>query len=319
MSRPLRVQFGGAVYHVMNRGMARQTTFVDEQDCQAFLSTLGEAHRLWAIEVFSYCLMKNHYHVCLRTPKGNLSRVMRHVDGLYTQRFNRHHKRDGSLFRGRYQAILVDEDAYLAQVVRYIHLNPISAGVVEQPQQYRWSSHFHYLKPKGAPEWLNTDEVLEQLGRSQGFHEFVLSGNEEALEKYYQSKRHSPVLGRQEFVEKLKLVRAKLNREIPRYQRRALEINPERVIAKTARMYGVAKEDLLNGRRGQENEARKVAMYLVRRCCDRTLGETARLFGLGSYGAVGWVCHQVKAQMEREKKFRDRIEGIAAQIYQQKI
>ena len=88
VTRPLRIQFGGAVYHVMNRGTARQATFVDEQDNQAFLSTLGEARRLWAIEVFSYCLMKNHYHVCLSTPKGNLSRVMRHVDGLYTQRFN---------------------------------------------------------------------------------------------------------------------------------------------------------------------------------------------------------------------------------------
>jgi putative transposase len=103
MSRPLRIQFNGAVYHVMNRGTARQTTFVDEADYQAFLNTLAEAHRLWGIEVFSYCLMKNHYHLCLRTPKGNLSRVMRHIDGLYTQRFNRHHKRDGSIFSVRFK------------------------------------------------------------------------------------------------------------------------------------------------------------------------------------------------------------------------
>jgi len=128
MSRPLRIQFDGAVYHLMNRGTARQITFVDDDDYRAFQNTLGEAHRLWGIEVFSYCLMRNHYHLCLRTPKGNLSRVMRHVDGLYTQRFNRSHKRDGSLFRGRYKAILVNEDQYLAQVVRYIHLNPVHGG-----------------------------------------------------------------------------------------------------------------------------------------------------------------------------------------------
>jgi chromosomal replication initiation ATPase DnaA len=148
--------------------------------------------------------------------------------------------------------------------------------------------------------------VLEQLGGRENFHEFVLSGNEEALESYYKAKRHSPVLGREEFIEKVRLARAKLNREIPRYQRHALEIKPERVIAKVAGMYGVAEEELLNGRRGQENEARKVAMYLVTRCCDRTLGESARLFGLGSYGAVGWVCHGLKVRMEREKKLETK-------------
>ncbi len=110
--------------------MARQTTFLDEQDYQVFLNTLAEAHRQWGIDVFSYCLMRNHYPVCLTTPKGNLSRVMRHVDGLYTQRFNRSHDRDGPLFRGRYKAILVDADEYLAQVVRYIHLNPVESAMV---------------------------------------------------------------------------------------------------------------------------------------------------------------------------------------------
>ena len=304
---------------MMNRDTARQTTFVDDDDYQAFLNTLGEAHRLWGIEVFSYCLMKSHYHLCLRTPKGNLSRVMRHVDGLYTQRFNRSHKRDGSLFRGRYKAILVDEDEYLAQVVRYIHLNPVEAGIVKQPEDYRWSSHLQYLQAKGAPQWLSTEEVLEQLGGRKAFHEFVLSGNEEALENFYNSKRHSPVLGTEEFVEKVRRVEVKLAREIPRYQRRGVQAHPEQVIGRVAGMYGIPKEGVLRGVRGKENEARKVAMYLVMRCCDQTLGETARLFGLGSYGTVGWGCHGVKTRMEREKKFRDRIERIAAEICQQKI
>ena len=319
MSRPLRIQFDGAVYHLMNRGTARQITFVDDDDYRAFQNTLGEAHRLWGIEVFSYCLMRNHYHLCLRTPKGNLSRVMRHVDGLYTQRFNRSHKRDGSLFRGRYKAILVNEDQYLAQVVRYIHLNPVQAGVVKQPEEYRWSSHWRYLQGKGAPQWLNTEEVLEPLGGRKAFHEFVLSGNEEALENFYKSKRHSAVLGTEEFAEKVRRPEVDLAREIPRYQRRAVQPQPEQVIGRVAGIYKVPKDGVLRGMRGQENEARKVAMYLVRRCCDQTLGETAKLFGLGSYGAVGWGCHGVKTRMEREKKFRDRIEKLAAEICQQKI
>jgi REP element-mobilizing transposase RayT len=98
----------------MNRGAAPQETFLSKADYEAFLNTLAEIHELWGVEVFAYCLMGNHYHVCLRTPEGNLSRVMRHVDGLYTQRFNRAHGRDGALFRGRYKAVVIDADGYLA-------------------------------------------------------------------------------------------------------------------------------------------------------------------------------------------------------------
>ncbi len=98
MARPLRIEYPGAVYHVMNRGSARQVVFKDKSDYESFRRTLSETHELWGVEYFAYCLMGNHYHVCLRTPEGNLSRVMRHVDGLYTQRFNRAHRRDGALF-----------------------------------------------------------------------------------------------------------------------------------------------------------------------------------------------------------------------------
>ena len=118
MARPLRIQYPGAVYHVMTRGGSRQRIFLDKPDYEAFVNTVGEIYDRWRVELFAYCLMGNHYHACLRTPEGNLSRVMRHLDGLYTQRFNRMHRRDGALFRGRYKAIVVDKDAYLAQVVR---------------------------------------------------------------------------------------------------------------------------------------------------------------------------------------------------------
>src|ERR671910_517791 len=221
MSRPLRIQYPGAVYHVMNRGRARQLTFVDDTDYRAFLDTVAEAHRLWGIEVFAYSLMGNHYHLCLRTPKGNLSRVMRHVDGIYTQRFNRRHRRDGALFRGRYKAILVDADEYLAAVVRYIHLNAGEAGIVKMPEDYRWASHRYYIQGKGGPSWLNTAEALEQIGGRKAFHEFVLSGNEESLKQYYGAQRQSPILGSEEFIERVRQPRAAVAREHARYKRRA--------------------------------------------------------------------------------------------------
>ena len=160
----------------MNRGRARQSTFIDDTDYRAFLETLAEAHRQWGIEVFAYCLMGNHYHLCLRTPRGNLSRIMRHVDGIYTQRFNRRHRRDGTLFRGRYKGILIDADEYLAAVVRYIELNAVAAGLVKMPEDYRW----------GEPSVLSQGKRRTGLARyqrghrtdgEQAFHKYVLTGN----------------------------------------------------------------------------------------------------------------------------------------------
>jgi REP element-mobilizing transposase RayT len=301
----------------MNRGAARQATFVTDHDYHSFLHTVAEARQRWGIEVFAYCLMPNHYHVCLRTPQGNLSRVMRHIDGLYTQRFNRSHQRDGALFRGRYKAIVVDAEEYLSAVVRYIHLNPLAVALASMPEAYRWSSHQYYLHPKGRPDWLHTREVAEPLGGKNAFHEYVLSGNEEALTRFYQSSRQSPVLGGEQFVERIRGTGAKLGREHPRYARRGLQPGAEQVIEAVARWFSVAKEEILRGVRGKENGARKVAMYLVTRCCDTTLQETASLFGLKSYGAVGWCCHGIQAKMATDKRFKNQLEKIREHIGRQ--
>jgi putative transposase len=260
--------------------------------------------------------MGNHYHLCLRTPKGNLSRVMRHVDGLYTQRFNRRHRRDGTLFRGRYKAILVDAQEYLAAVVRYIHLNAVEAGLVKMPEEYRWASHRYYLHAKGAPDWLNSAQALEQIGGRQAFHEFVLSGNEESLRQYYEAKRQSPILGSEAFIERIRQPGAAATREYPRYERRVVEVGPECVINEVMRQYKVARKEIFRGMRGRKNEARKVALYLVKRCCDRTLPEIAEYFAIGSYSTVSWNCRAIESGMAKEKKLRDRIERIRTSIHQ---
>ena len=313
MSRPLRIQFPEAVYHVMNRGARRQSIFIDDTDYQAFFEIFSEANRLWGIEVFAYALMGNHYHLCLRTPKGNLSRVMRHVDGIYTQQFNRRHGRDGTLFRGRYKAILIEADAYLAAVVRYIHLNAIEAGIVKMPEDYRWASH-RYYRSKIVPNWLNTAEAVEQIGGRRAFHEFVLSGNEESLKRYYEAKRQSPILGSEEFVEGIRQRGAAVAREHPRYERRAIQAGPEHVLREVMRRYKVTRDEILRSQRGRDNEARKVAMYLVKRCCDRTLSEIAEYFAAGGYSAVSWSCRAIDAKMAKEKKLRERIERLASSI-----
>lgn len=131
MSRPLRIEYAGAWYHVMNRGAARQAIYLQPTHRQLFLALLGERQERFGIETHAYCLMDNHYHLLLHTPKGQLSRGMRHLNGLYTQGMNRSVQRDGALVRGRYTAILVEADTSLLHVSRSMHSNPLEAGVTE--------------------------------------------------------------------------------------------------------------------------------------------------------------------------------------------
>ena len=128
MARPLRIEYPGAVYHVMNRGLVWQPVFRDPTDYETFLQVVSDAHALWGIEVLAYCLMGNHYHLCLRTPTANLGRVMRHVNGLYTQRFNRAHRRDGPLFRGRYKAMVVVESMRKFGTSQSVETHPSLCG-----------------------------------------------------------------------------------------------------------------------------------------------------------------------------------------------
>jgi putative transposase len=310
MSRPLRIEYPGAYYHVMNRALTGQRAFFSESDLSGFLAVIDEAWCRWDIRVFSYCLMETHYHLALQTPRGNLQRVMRHIDGVYTQRFNRAYKRDGPLFRGRYSAILIDADEYLAAVVRYIHLNPVEAKKANDPQDYPWSSHHHYFRPRGAPRWLASGEILSRYRRRRDFHEFVLSGNEEALLRFYSSKRRSPILGDDDFISRVKEGGLSVSAEHAGYETKVLRPSVSSVIKAVAEVYGVSDEKLFQGRRGKRNEARHVAMYLIRQLCDKSLKEIAEIFSLRSYGSAGGVCSAIERRSKLDRRLSRRIEQI---------
>lgn len=164
MPRPVRVEFAGAVYHVMARGNERREIFRDEKDRRRFLETLGEAGQQLGVVVHVYCLMPNHYHLVVETPRGNLGQAMAWLQTTYTVRFNRRYRCSGHLFQGRYKAQLVEADAYAQELVRYIHLNPvrsrgrpgmIAAERAGELDRYRWSSHRDYAGWRRAPSWLS--------------------------------------------------------------------------------------------------------------------------------------------------------------------
>lgn len=310
MTRPLRIEYEDAIYHVMNRGLSRQDIFLEQEDYECFLETLNEANRIWKIKVYAYALMDNHYHLCIQTPGGNLSRVMRHIDGVYTQRFNREHRRDGPLFRGRYKAILIAEESYLGQVVRYIHLNPVKAGLAKDPKEYRWSSHIGYMKSGRRPRWLAVERLLKSFEGSKGFDAYVMEGNDEETETFYRSKKQSPIFGTEEVIEEIRKKGVEPKEENTREEGKHLRLRVEKVIQTIADQYVIEIEKIKNGIRGRENEARHVAIYLAHEECDLKHKEIARLFNINSYGVVGWYCAKMRERLREDRRFEKRVREI---------
>ncbi len=160
MSRPLRIEFPDALYHVTARGDRREDIFDDDQDREAFLQTLGRVVDQFNWLCYAWCLMDNHYHLLVQTPDGNLSKGMRQLNGVYTQTSNRRHGRVGHLFQGRFKAILVDSDAYLLELARYVVLNPVRAGMVKRPEAWKWSSYRASMGKVPPEPFLSVDGLL---------------------------------------------------------------------------------------------------------------------------------------------------------------
>lgn len=164
MVRPLRIEFPGAVYHVTSRGNARMRVFEDDADRVEFLSVLEQVIERFNWLLHAYCLMDNHYHLMIETPDPNLSAGMRQLNGLYTQRFNRRHRRVGHVFQGRFKAILVQRDSYLLELCRYVVLNPVRARMVRSAQHYQWSSYRATAGSAPVPGYLTCGWILGQFG-----------------------------------------------------------------------------------------------------------------------------------------------------------
>lgn len=157
MTRPLRIEFPGAIYHVTSRGDRREPIFDDDADRELLLAIVARTLERCDAQMLAYCLMGNHYHFVLHTRRANLSALMQQLNGIYTQAYNRRHGKSGHLFQGRFKAILVDRDSYLLEVCRYVELNPVRAGLVEQPGDWPWSSYRAHCLEGESPPWLDTD------------------------------------------------------------------------------------------------------------------------------------------------------------------
>jgi putative transposase len=203
MTRPLRLEFSGALYHVTSRGDRKGEIYRDDVDRIAWLDTMRLVCARFNFVVHAYCQMTNHYHVLIETVEGNLSQGMRQLNGLYSQHFNRRHCLVGHVFQGRYNAILVQKEAYLLELTRYVVRNPLRARLVVSLDDWAWSSHCFMMMRQRAPEWLETDWLLGQFGERRGdavlaYQRFVMAG--EGLDSPLRKTSHQLLLGDESFV-----------------------------------------------------------------------------------------------------------------------
>lgn len=163
MARPLRIEFPGAVYHVTSRGDRREPIYRDDHDRLRHLDVIAQAMDRHQASVLAYCLMGNHFHLVVQTHRANLSRVMRHINGIYTQAFNHRHDQVGHVLQGRFKAILVDHEAYLVTLCRYVERNPVAAGLVAHVMDWPWSSVRAHAGRAAAPSWLDQSTLYAHL------------------------------------------------------------------------------------------------------------------------------------------------------------
>ena len=188
MSRPLRLEYAGALYHAFNRGNARQTVFHEPVDFESFLDLLGETCLRFDWHCHAHCLMPNHYHLLIETRSPTLSIGMRHLNGVFTQRHNRRRKRVGHVFQGRFKALLVQDERYLLELARYIVLNPVRATLVERPAEWPWSSHAWLSGRAGAPTWAAPNAIWSRLSEAP-------AGAVRAMDRYLGEAHESPAVG----------------------------------------------------------------------------------------------------------------------------
>jgi putative transposase len=303
MPRPLRLEYEDAFHHVMNRGRNRQTIFHDPDYFEAFLITLKEASERYDAVIHAYCLMTNHYHLLIETPKANLSQIMQHINGKYTQWYNRKRGKDGTLFRGRYKSVLVDEDSYLLQLSRYIHRNPLEVKrkMVEVLEDYPWSSYPAFIDKAKSPSWLCRDKTYQMLGqksRCKGYKNYVEQGVDENVKRFYSKGNILGVLGSKEYREERREENDKTDLLT---LRAALQDRPsiEEVLELVSKITKETSKDLKkSGKTSKAKSAnRAFAMYVCKHYSDATYKVIASLFNLSHVGSVCYPLTRVKKEI----------------------
>lgn len=321
MARPLRVEYPGAFYHVINRGNAGENLFKGIRDREKFLEYLETAIERFSLKIYTYCLMTNHFHVLLETRLPNLSQAIQWVNVSYAGYFNRKYQRNGHLFQGRFKSILVDADEYLKQLSRYIHLNPVRANLVEHPDEYKWSSYSTITGKTKEPAWLESAWLLSQFGTKRkqaitNYKKFVEEANTKDLKNPAKDLSGGFILGSPDFVIWIKetfLSTRSDENEIPQLRELKPRINIDQIVEAVCREFNCEIEIILQKGR-KRNVARDVAIYLVRVLSGEKGKNIGEYFGNISGAAITRRYNCLVEQIENNKRFRNRIQRLKHKI-----
>ena len=306
MARPLRVDIAGGFYHVTSRGLERREIVRDDADRRKWLELLGEvaARRCW--RVFAWALMTNHFHLFLETPNADLSAGMHDLNSGYVSTFNRRHGRCGPLLQGRFKAILVERSAHDWELSRYVHLNPMRAGLEARPGEYAWSSCGCYLGRRKPPEWLAWEDILREHGRTLGaarraYARYLAEGAERSLLSPLTRVVASTFLGSEGFVARM---RARLegllpDREVPAARKLRAELDVPAIEGAVCRIFGVRPE-VIQARGIHGNDARAVAFYLCRKLAPASMVAVGRRLGGVTGQAAGKAARSVARRLQTD-------------------
>lgn len=320
MARAWRIEFEGALYHVLSRGNERRDIFFSDDDRRLFLDTLGDMAQRFEIEMFVYMLMGNHYHLLLRTRRANLSRAMQWLGVTYTNRFNARHSRSGHLFQGRFKNMLVQNDAYLLQLSYYIHRNPLRAKMVERLADYRWSSYRAYAYGQQPPEWLNTELILSQLVNAADRHKAYRENTQKYAReeaRIWEDLRHGFILGAERFAGEIKkrFLPETANRDIPQQKLLINAVDVNQIIAKAAGFLGCNVGEFKKATRVSPGRLldRDLLLYAVWQLGVRTNSQIGELFGLTG-AAVSKRMAIMKSKAADDQSIREKITEIKSLI-----
>ena len=322
MARPLRVEYPGAYYHVINRGNAGENIFNSDRDRKKFLEYLGKAAERFSIIVHTYCLMTTHYHLLIETPEPNLSLAMQWLNVSYAAYYNKKRQRSGHLFQGRFKSILVDADEYYKPLSRYIHLNPVRAKIVTNPAEFPWSSYPAFIGKIKAPGWLEIEWLLATFGRKKreavkNYRAFVEEVDIHALKSPDQDIIGGFILGGTDFVNWVKdtfLLTRNDEKEIPQLKRLKPKASLETILQAVSDDSGCSKEEIREKGR-KNNKSREIAIYLTRDLSGATCSELGVFFGGVSGAAITVRYSKVAEEVAGDKRLKRKVDKIKEQIF----
>ena len=314
MARPLRIEFAGALYHVTSRGNERRAIVRDDVDRHKRLQWLRRTAETYGWRLHAFVLMSNHDHLFVETPQPNLSAGMQYLNGSYTGYFNRRHRRAGHLFQGRFKGHLIQEEGYYLEVSRYIHLNPVRARLVPQPERWRWSSYPGYQRAHRALDWITYDGVLGEFAGEpskarRAYARFVRAGMDRPPRSPFADAVGGLLVGSAAFLTRVRqlLEDRPPDPGLPQLETVRQRPTLQHIVDVVSKHFGQDATNWMPGRRA-DDAGRAMAAYLARRRFGHPVTAIARTLGYRGHSSVNYAINRIETGNEELKRTLAKIE-----------